>query len=138
MRRSIPIIFAFALSSGAAVAMAEEKLGPPNVGATGGYETESDIRGETSASGSVGGEGAQLPSFSEADRDSSGSIEREEVDAVPGIDFSSADLDGDGRLSETEYEAARSAPGQEPMGETGSVSPGVSGSQEREPEPLNR
>lgn len=132
MRRSMPIVLAFALSSGTAAAIADDKLGPPNAAATGGYETE--IRSDTSP----GGTDARAPSFSEADRDSSGSIEREEVDAVPGIDFSEADLDADGRLSQMEYEAARSGQGHEPVESNGSTSPGVSESQEREPELLNR
>ncbi|BAU47422.1 hypothetical protein SVA_0843 [Sulfurifustis variabilis] len=107
MKRTMPLVFAFALSSGMAVAATEDERGSPQAGAGGGYESRVD-------GGGMSGSGGDVPSFSQADRDSSGSIEREEVDAIPGIDFSSSDLDSDGRLSQTEYEAARAGGGPEP------------------------
>jgi hypothetical protein len=55
-----------------------------------------------------GGDSSQkaAPSFSKADKDGSGSVERSEAAGLAGIDFSSADRDGDGKLSRSEYEAA--------------------------------
>lgn len=60
--------------------------------------------GDDTAGGSTSRSAA--PSFSQADKDGSGSIERSEAAGIAGIDFSSADRDGDGKLSRSEYEAA--------------------------------
>lgn len=49
---------------------------------------------------------AAIPSFTQADRNASGAIEQGEAANIPGLDFSSADTDSDGRLSQSEYEAA--------------------------------
>lgn len=54
---------------------------------------------------------ATLPSFSQADRNASGAIEQEEAGQIQGLDFSSVDNNRDGKLSETEYEAARRSGG---------------------------
>lgn len=47
-----------------------------------------------------------LPTFNQADRNASGAIERDEAEQVRGLDFQSADRDQDGKLSQSEYEAA--------------------------------
>lgn len=54
------------------------------------------------------GEGG-MPSFTEADKDKSGSVEQSEAAGIAGLDFTSADKDKDGKLSRSEYEAATKA-----------------------------
>ena len=49
---------------------------------------------------------AALPTFSRADRNASSAIEQDEASQLPGLDFQAADRDRDGKLSESEYEAA--------------------------------
>lgn len=64
------------------------------------------------AAGAAGASAAQpssMPTFSQADRNANGTIEREEAEQIPGLDFAAADRDKDGKLSESEYEAARKA-----------------------------
>jgi hypothetical protein len=63
-----------------------------------------------SSKGAVAASGAgaaTLPVFSQADRNASGAIEQEEAGQIQGLDLRSADRDKDGKLSESEYEAAR-------------------------------
>jgi hypothetical protein len=129
MKRTIPLLFAFALSPGMAVAETDTPAGPTSGGASGGYE--SDIERDSPVSGSH----LSLPSFVQADQDSSGAIEREEVTAIPGIDFSSADLDANGRLSQREYEAVTKGV-QQPMDSGRSTAPG--GASESSSGTLNR
>ena len=72
----------------------------------------------------------QSPSFDEADTDRSGDLSQQEVDAVAaylvGIDFVSLDQNGDGTVSQDEYEAATS--GASGAGSSGSMGGGSSGS----------
>lgn len=51
---------------------------------------------------------AQWPSFQEADKDKSGALESKEVKAIKGLDFQAADADRDGKVSQVEYEMAKS------------------------------
>lgn len=51
---------------------------------------------------------AQWPSFQEADKDKSGALDSKEVKAIKGLDFKAADADRDGRVSQVEYEMAKS------------------------------
>lgn len=54
----------------------------------------------------AGGGAAGATSFSDLDKDSSGYIESGEAAGATGLDMSSADTDGDGKLSRTEFESA--------------------------------
>ena len=55
---------------------------------------------------------AQWPSFQDADKDKSGALESKEAKAIKGLDFKAADADRDGKVSQAEYEMAKSgAPG---------------------------
>ena len=65
--------------------------------AVGGYEIEIER--------SPGGESA-TSAFRKVDTDSSGFIDREEAKLVAGLQFADADNDGDGKLSNAEFEAA--------------------------------
>lgn len=68
-----------------------------------------------------------MPSFSQADGDSNGAIDSTEAGVISGLDMSSADRNGDGQLSRTEYEAATLRQGS--SGSSGSSSsPSSSGS----------
>lgn len=73
--------------------------------------------------GAAGAGAGGMPSFTEADKDSSGSIERSEAQSITGLDFSSADADSDGKLSRSEYEAATKTGGAPSPGGAGG-SPG--------------
>lgn len=72
------------------------------------------------------------PSFSQLDQDGTGFITQQEAASVSDLNFMSADTDGDGRLSRSEYEAAmRGAPstggeGGSPVGPSGGSGPGSS------------
>ena len=55
------------------------------------------------------GEAAGMPSFSQADKDKSGAVEQSEAAEITGLDLTSADKDGDGKLSRSEFEAATKA-----------------------------
>jgi len=57
--------------------------------------------------GAAGGPG--MPSFSQADKDKSGSVEQSEAAGIAGLDFATADKDKDGKLSRSEFEAATKA-----------------------------
>ncbi len=52
---------------------------------------------------------AAAPAFEEVDADANGSISAEEAASVEGLDFATADTNGDGSLSKEEYEAATAA-----------------------------
>ncbi len=78
-----------------AVVMAQ--TGSKSDSAVGGYEIEIER--------SPGGESA-TPAFRKVDTDSSGFIDREEAKLVAGLQFADADNDGDGKLSNAEFEAA--------------------------------
>lgn len=66
--------------------------------------------GTTGAVGAAGSTGtAAMPPFSQADRNKSGAIERDEASQISGLDFKSADRNNDGKLSESEYEAVKKA-----------------------------
>jgi hypothetical protein len=94
MKRILPISLALALSAASAVVVAAEET--PG---TGGYEQDSTAAGSGSSTG--------MPSFEEADKDQSGSIEMSETAGIGGLDISAADTDHDGKLSRSEYEAAK-------------------------------
>lgn len=59
----------------------------------------------TSSTGSV--DRSSWGSFSDVDKNGDGFVDQSEAAAVPGLSFMSYDADGDQRLSEQEYEAAR-------------------------------
>lgn len=62
------------------------------------------------AGASAGGDSvAALPSFKQADRNANSVIEPDEAQQIPGLNFLSADVDKDGTLNDSEYEAARKA-----------------------------
>lgn len=56
--------------------------------------------------GAAGGGAGEMPSFTQADKDKSGSVEQGEASGIAGLDFSKADKDKDGKLSRSEYEGA--------------------------------
>lgn len=94
------LVFALALSAVSTMAFAGEKAGKA---------TTSQNSNVTSGSGAGGGSASSAgwSSFSDLDKDSSGYIEQSESSNVPRLDFSSADADGDKRISRTEYETAK-------------------------------
>lgn len=49
---------------------------------------------------------AAPPAFEDIDRNKDGAITADEAASVEGLDMASADANGDGMLSKTEYEAA--------------------------------
>ncbi|MCH9673946.1 MAG: hypothetical protein K0U93_21090 [Gammaproteobacteria bacterium] len=49
---------------------------------------------------------AAAPAFDDVDADKNGAITPSEALAVDGLDFSKADVDGDGKLNRAEYEEA--------------------------------
>lgn len=94
MQRIMPMLMAFAFSAASAVAVAAERPG------SGGYEQETQATTGT-------GTATAMPSFEEADKDGSGAVEISEATGISGLDMSAADEDNDGRLSRSEYEAAK-------------------------------
>jgi hypothetical protein len=50
----------------------------------------------------------EAPSFEDVDTNENGVISESEAALVPGLDFATADLNGDGVLSRTEYDEAMS------------------------------
>lgn len=120
MTRNKAILFACALSAVSTVAFA----GGDKAGKSSGNVT----------SGTSGGSAAseQWSSFSDVDKDSSGFIEQSEATTVQGLDFMSADIDSDQRISRTEYEAAKQGKGAgkgdgggSPVGPSGGAGAGV-------------
>lgn len=49
---------------------------------------------------------AAPPAFQDVDRNKDGAITADEAAAVEGLDMASADTNGDGKLSQQEYDAA--------------------------------
>lgn len=49
---------------------------------------------------------AAPPAFQDVDRNKDGAITADEAAAVEGLDMTSADANGDGKLTKAEYEAA--------------------------------
>ena len=117
MKRSISLVAVLALSgvSGMALAADEEKM--PQTGSPSGYEET----GSSGASSSSSGSSSAMPSFSQAASDSTGAIDQSEAGSITGLDMSTADSNGDGQLSRTEYEAATLR-----QGSSGSSSPSSS------------
>ncbi|MFP5350763.1 MAG: EF-hand domain-containing protein [Gammaproteobacteria bacterium] len=116
------MVLAFALSAAPAVVFAADK------------SDKSSGSSETVKSSGAGSSTEQWSSFKEVDKDSSGFIDQSEASDVQQLDFGSADLDGDQRLSRSEYEAAKrggsdSAGGSDaaPKGAGGSAIPRHSG-----------
>jgi len=72
---------------------------------------------------------AQWPSFQDADKDKSGALESKEAKAIKGLDFKAADADRDGKVSQVEYEMAKSEQSGGGMGGTapGGASGGAAG-----------
>lgn len=104
MARNMAIVLALALSSVSTVGFAGDKSDKSS--------TPSQNPGVTS--GSAGGTSAssgQWSSFSEVDKDGSGFIEQSEAAGAPELDFISADVDNDQRISRAEYEAAKKGAG---------------------------
>lgn len=113
LRKATLLAFAFSALSVAAY------------GQYGGGAAQTDRPESGAAGAATGQERAGWPSFSELDKTNSGFISQDDVANVPGIDFNAADLDGDGRLSRQEYEAARG----------GAVPPGGNGGTPSAPAP---
>ena len=100
MKRSIHLGLALALTTASAAVFADDSMqSSPSSGAGGGYESEIPQSGSADGAGS-------LPTFSQIDQDSSGAVDQTEANGVSGLDWTTADRDGDGQLSRTEYEAA--------------------------------
>lgn len=97
-------ILAIAFSAASSLALAAGESAEKPMGATGA---------DAGAAGAT--------SFSDLDKNSDGYVDSTEAADVTGLDMSSADTDGDGKLSRTEFEAAMK--GGEP-----STTPGTSGS----------
>ncbi|BAU47416.1 hypothetical protein SVA_0837 [Sulfurifustis variabilis] len=85
MRRIVPTFVALAFSAASALAVAAEQ------------ET---LTGDS-------GPPAAMPSFEQADKDKSGSVEASETTGIAGLDLTAADKDNDGKLSRSEYESAK-------------------------------
>lgn len=60
----------------------------------------------------------EWPSFQEADKDGNGALDSQEAASVAGLNFSAADSDYDGKLSQSEYEAALKSANKQAKGET--------------------
>lgn len=54
---------------------------------------------------------AQWPSFQDADKDKSGTLESKEAKAIKDLDFKAVDTDRDGKVSQQEYEMAKAGSG---------------------------
>ena len=93
MKLNRAMLAAFALSAVSTVGFA----GDDKPGKTSG----------SSASGSSMSSSSEWSSFTKVDADSSGFIEQTEASSVQGLDFTTADADGDQKLSRSEYEAAK-------------------------------
>lgn len=130
MTRNKAILFAFALSTVSTVAFAGDKADKSS-----SPSAQSGAVSSGSAGGTSGSSG-QWSSFSDVDKDSSGFIEQSEATSVQGLDFMSADVDGDQRVSRTEYEAAKKGKGAgkgdnggSPVGPSGGAGKSSGGSQ---------
>lgn len=106
MTRNKAMFFAFVLSAASTVAVAGDKAdkSSSSPGTPSGNVTSGSAGGSSASSG-------QWSSFSDVDKDSSGFIEQSEATGVQGLDFISADVDSDQRISRTEYEAAKRGKG---------------------------
>jgi PBP1b-binding outer membrane lipoprotein LpoB len=49
----------------------------------------------------------EWPTFQEADKDGSGALDSKEAASITGLNFTAADIDYDGKISESEYEVVR-------------------------------
>lgn len=99
MKRSIHLGLALALTTVSAAVFAEDSMQSSPSSGGGGYEAEIPQSGSADSAGS-------LPTFSQIDQDSSGAVDQTEAKGVSGLDWTTADRDGDGQLSRSEYEAA--------------------------------
>jgi len=106
------VLMAIAFSAASSLAFAQ---GGATGGATGGTGGAGGAGG-----GAAGGSGA----FSQMDQDGNGYIDEKEASGISGLDMQSADTDGDGQLSRTEFEAAMQQGG----GTSGGGMPGAGGS----------
>lgn len=111
--KRMSLIAVLALSGMSGVALAADEKMPETLPSTGvevqgsGSAGSSGSSMEPSSGGSASGSASSaMPSFSQADADSNGAIDKSEAGAITGLDLSSADSNSDGKLSRTEYEAA--------------------------------
>lgn len=103
MVRNKAIVVAIALSAVSSVGFAGDQT-----------DKSSTSKNPNVTSGSAGGSATaagQWSSFSDVDQDSSGFIEQSEATSVQGLDFISADVDSDQRISRSEYETAKQGKG---------------------------
>lgn len=112
-RMSLVVVLALSSVSGMALAAGDKMpQTSPSSGAevqgsgSAGSSTSGGSVGSSTSSGAAGSSSSAMPSFSQADADSNGAIDKSEAGAITGLDMSSADSDSDGKLSRTEYEAA--------------------------------
>lgn len=106
------MLLAFALSAAPAAVLAVDKT------------DKSSGSSDTVKSSGAGSSAEQWSTFEDVDKDSSGFIDQSEASDVEQLDFGSADLDGDQRLSRSEYEAAkRGGSDAAPKGAAGSAIP---------------
>ncbi|HEY8554220.1 MAG TPA: EF-hand domain-containing protein [Burkholderiales bacterium] len=105
------VFMAIAFSAASSLAFAQ---GGATGGATGGGTGGAE-------GGAAGGSGA----FSQLDQDGNGYIDEKEASGISGLDMQSADTDGDGQLSRTEFEAAMQSGG---SSGSGGGMPGAGGS----------
>ncbi len=61
----------------------------------------------------------EWPSFQEADKDGNGGLDSQEAASIAGLNFSAADSDYDGKISESEYETALKGVNKQAKGEAG-------------------
>lgn len=84
-------------------------------------------RDDTQNDPGLAGAAGAGPAFGSADQNGSGTIEQNEAAVIPGLDFASADVNHDGKLSQSEYEAAmhRRGPAQTGRSTGGGISGGA-------------
>lgn len=128
MARNKAIVFALALSAVSSAGFAADKSDKASTPSQNPNVTSGSAGGTSAASG-------DWSSFTDVDKDSSGFIEQSEATVVQGLDFISADVDSDQRISRSEYEAAKKGKGAgkgdgggSPVGPTGGAGKSGGGS----------
>lgn len=59
----------------------------------------------------------EWPSFQEVDKDGNGALDTQEAASIVGLNFTAADINYDGKISESEYEVVRKSANKQVKGE---------------------